>query len=151
MSSHAWSAIRDSHNELRQEMSKSSQWRVHYWARLRMYVCIYRKQNFDIPTEFISTTLWDCINISMGPNLAQSMFCHVVDRFGLFHWSSENKQFWVESGDHRGSSRTHGREMIAVCVRRGQVWAVHHGTLRWNRQTVNLGVKISSFGLLCPG
>ena len=66
-----------------------------------VYLC--RKQNFDIPTEFISTTLWDCINISIGPNLAQSMFCHVVDRFGLFLWSSENKQFWVESGDHRGS------------------------------------------------
>ena len=75
-------------------------WHVHCGGG---YECIYRKQNFDIPTEFISTTLWDCINISMGPNLAQSMFCHVVDRFGLFHWSSENKQFWVETGDHRES------------------------------------------------
>ena len=99
--------------------------RNHPWhAHCLGYECIYRKQNFDIPTEFISTTLWDCINISMGPNLAQSMFCHVVDRFGLFHWSSENKQFWVETGDHRESLLITlqvwlGREMIAVCVSQG--------------------------------
>ena len=126
-------------------------WHVHCWGG---YECIYRKQNFDIPTEFISTTLWDCINISMGPNLAQSMFCHVVDRFGLFHWSSENKQFWVETGDHRENllitlQAWLGREMIAVCVSQGTKCRQSSGHLQghlkrisellywhWHRNTV---------------
>ena len=103
-------------------------WHVHCGGG---YECIYRKQNFDIPTEFISTTLWDCINISMGPNLAQSMFCHVVDRFGLFHWSSENKQFWVETGDHResllitlSSGLARAGNDRGLCQPRDQVWAI---------------------------